>query len=193
MPRKKSTSTGVSSTGTAVSSSSTNNLILAPGGGTSSDISHLSSTLSLPTSAILAIMNCEGQGMSSSSSRRSGAAAGGGNNNASAAGMDPSMMNVWGDFMNEEMETAPRAATTTTSAAAAPVLSSTAAAPSSTTTTASAASGPRNYILPIPPRMRLNVNGTKKSNKQKGDGDVNGYDLPMPGLLAQTGTLDSSV
>ena len=142
-------------------------------------------------------MNCEGQGVASSSSRRSGggAAAAAG----SSSGMDPTMMNVWGDFMSEEMDdvaTQPAVAATASMTASAAAASATS---SSVPTASAATSGPRNYILPIQPRMRLIVDG-KKPNKKNGassngeDDTADGYyDVPKPGLLAQTGTLDSSV
>lgn len=105
--------------------------ILAPGGGTYNDISKLSHTLGLPIDAVTAIMNCQGQGVRSS--RRSA----GGDADAGAA-MDPTMMNVWGDFMNEELE--------------APTAPPAAAAKPSGTASATATSGPRSYVLPIQPR-----------------------------------------
>jgi hypothetical protein len=156
--------------------------------------------LSLPPSAILAIMNCEGQGVASSISSRRGGGGAGAVAAGSSSGMDPTMMNVWGDFMSEEMDdAAPQPAVAATAASATsssyePAASTTASSSSTTMT-----SGPRNYILPIQPRMRLNVDG-KKPNKKNGsssngeDNTADGYyDVPQPGLLAQTGTLDSSV
>ena len=59
-------------------------------------------------------------------------------------------------------------------------------AAAATKTAESASSGPRSYNLPIMPRMNLASSGKKKS----GDSNDN---VPIPGLLAQTGTLDASV
>eukprot|EP00986_Skeletonema_menzelii_P009111 scaffold4057_cov155-Skeletonema_menzelii.AAC.1 len=163
MPRKRKSANGteVSSSGHPRSSSSS--AVLAPGGGTLSDIAKLSHTLGLPVDAVTAIMNCQGQGVRSS--RRS---AGGGDDPTAAAAVDPSMMNVWGDFMAEESAT-----TTTTTAAASTndqaAASSKQPAATITATATATSSGPRSYALPIEP---------PKST---------------PGLLAQTGTLDASV
>lgn len=153
MPRKrKNADSEVSSTRPNNRSTSS---VIAAGGGTANDIKKLSHTLGLPTDAVTAIMNCQGQGVRSS--RRGGV---GDDGAAAAAAMDPSMMNVWGDFMNEEMETAPAAP----AAAASKEASS-----SKPASTSSSNNGPRSYILPIQPHATT------------------------PGLLAQTGTLDSSV
>jgi hypothetical protein len=141
--------------------SSSSSAVIAPGGGTASDIAKLSHTLGLPIDAVTAIMNCQGQGVRSSSRRSAG---GGGADSNVAAAVDPSMMNVWGDFMAEESTPAAATATATSTEAA--------SKPAATTTTTSSAIswwGPRSYTLPIQPRQ-----GT-------------------PGLLAQTGTLDASV
>ncbi|KAL9187601.1 hypothetical protein ACHAXT_005979 [Thalassiosira profunda] len=153
---------------------------LAPGGGTAADIAKLSKELDLPPDAVTAMMNCGGQGVRSS--RRSA----GGDEAAAAPAVDPAMMNVWGDFMSEEM-----AAPAPAPAASQPAASSAPKASSGTTAVAAsdeAAAGPREYVLPVPPRMRLE-NG-KKASKKGGD-EV--YEAPAPGLLAQTGTLDASV
>ena len=167
---------------------------VAPGGGTEADISKLSTVLNLPTDATLAIMNCGGQGVRSSG-RRSGA-----DETAAASALDPSMMNVWGDFMSEEMDSAPAAsAPAAASSASKPAAASSsndgpsAAAGITTAQRVAAASsedpssGSRDYVLPIQPRMRLVGKGKKSSN------DDNENDVPTPGLLAQTGTLDASV
>ena len=147
-------------------------------------------------------MNCEGQGVVAVSGSRRG----GGGSSAAAAGIDPTIMNVWGDFMSEEMETSTTATTTTTPAATsftkttATTTKSAASAASAAAAAAAApspslSSGPRNYILPIPPRMRLIDGSSKKSSSSSKKSDANDgyYDVPTPGLLAQTGTLDASV
>ena len=135
-------------------------------------------------------MSCNGQGVARRSERGSSS------QDSSAAGMmDPAMMNVWGDFMSEEMTSSSSAPPAPSSAAAAS--SSTAAAGKSDDSTTKpsssgnakkpepSAEGPRSYVLPIQPRMYLG-NGKKSS--------VNNNDnFPTPGLLAQTGTLDASV
>ena len=163
---------------------STNDYV-APGGGRPEDISRLSRVLNLPKDAVLAVMNCEGQGVApaSRSSRRSA----GGDDAAANAAVDPAMMNVWGDFMSEEMS----APAPVPAAASKPAEESEKKAdspakkedkPAVAAASSSADSGPREYVLPIKPRMRL-------GKKKDGDDD----DVPAPGLLAQTGTLDSSV
>ena len=161
---------------------------VAPGGGTEADISKLSTVLNLPTDATLAIMNCGGQGVRSSG-RRSGADEAA----AGASALDPSMMNVWGDFMSEEMDSAPASsAPTAASSASKPAAASSSNDAAGITTAQRVAaassedpsSGSRDYILPIQPRMRLVGKGKKSSNDD---------DVPTPGLLAQTGTLDASV
>mmetsp|Transcript_8637 Transcript_8637/g.15615 ORF Transcript_8637/g.15615 Transcript_8637/m.15615 type:complete len:416 (+) Transcript_8637:101-1348(+) len=190
MPRRKRSAAD----GTATSVSSKN--YIAPGGGTTSDMKKLSRTLNLPIDAIAAVMNCGGQGVASSrSSRRSGGgneAVGSVGGAAAAAAVDPAMMNVWGDFMSEEMSATPASAATASSAssAAAPVSTKATTANSpkkdkpATVSPSEPASGPRNYVLPILPKMRL---GKKSTNDADNEG------VPTPGLLAQTGTLDASV
>lgn len=192
MPRgRKRSAEGTVSSSTVVNASD----FVAPGGGTQNDIAKLSKTLNLPVDTITAMMNCGGQGVASgrSSSRRSG---GGGDaaGASAAAAMDPAMMNVWGDFMSEEMTSAPAAAPSAAAAASAAATatkeeeeSKPAAAASSRSSAAdeSTVDGPRSYSLPIPPRMRL-LSAGKKSNDED-------YEVPTPGLLAQTGTLDASV
>jgi len=106
------------------------------------------------------MMNCQGKGVRSS--RRSTDATptpstGG------AAGVDPAMLSVWGDFMAEEGGPAEPAPTSTSKKAA-----------------TQRSMGPRSYILPIQPC--INLSKSKVNN-----------DAPAPGLLAQTGTLDASV
>lgn len=139
---------------------------VAPGGGTEADISKLSTVLNLPTDATLAIMNCGGQGVRSSG-RRSGAD----ETAAAASALDPSMMNVWGDFMSEEMDSAPAASSAAPAASSASkpaaASSSNDAAGITTAQRVAAASsedpssGSRDYILPIQPRMRLVGKGKK--------------------------------
>mmetsp|Transcript_18374 Transcript_18374/g.39474 ORF Transcript_18374/g.39474 Transcript_18374/m.39474 type:complete len:638 (-) Transcript_18374:175-2088(-) len=123
-----------------------------------------------------------------SSSRRS---AGGAGDVGATPAMDPAMMNVWGDFMSEEMS-APAPAAPAASSSTAPAASkaeSPKEKPSPAAAVAAAVSpesGPRDYVLPIKPKMRLS------GKKHKGD-DANGDRVLTPGLLAQTGTLDASV
>ena len=105
-------------------------------------------------------MNCQGQGVRSS--RRS---AGGAADDLTAVAVDPSMMNVWGDFMADESTTTTAAAASTNDQAA----STSKPAATTPSSTSSSPSGPRSYALPIQPPKAT------------------------PGLLAQTGTLDASV
>ena len=167
MPRKRKSADGtdVSSNKLLNSSSST---VLAPGGGTAADIAKLSHTLGLPIDAVTAIMNCQGQGVRSSR-RSAGGGAGADNVSAAAAAVDPSMMNVWGDFMAEESTTAATASTTTANNNEAASSKPAATTAKATTTATPSSTGPRSYALPIEPRQAT------------------------PGLLAQTGTLDASV
>jgi hypothetical protein len=77
------------------------------------------------------------------------------------------MSNVWGDWMSEEMT---GAATASTAAASAPAAAS-ATAPAAAKTEETKSTGPRSYILPLrPPSSQV-----------------------TPGLLLQTGTLDSTI
>jgi len=174
MPRGRKRAADGSAATTSVSGT-----VVIPGGGTQADITKLSHTLSLPTNTITAIMSCSGQGIS----RRSTAGAGGSSqeSNPAVAAMDPAMMNVWGDFMADTSEFT---AKPVASSDGAPKEESKPAA--ATKTAESASSGPRSYNLPIMPRMNLTSSGKKKS----GDSNDN---VPTPGLLAQTGTLDASV
>jgi len=176
MPRGRKRAADGSAATTSVSGT-----VVIPGGGTQADITKLSHTLSLPTNTITAIMSCSGQGIS----RRSTAGAGGSSqeSNPAVAAMDPAMMNVWGDFMADTSEFAAKPAA---SSDGAPKEESKPAA-AATKTAESASSGPRSYNLPIMPRMNLASSGKKKS------GDSNDNDVPTPGLLTQTGTLDASV
>ena len=178
MPRGRKRAADGSAATTSVSGT-----VVIPGGGTQADITKLSHTLSLPTNTITAIMSCSGQGIS----RRSTAGAGGSSqeSNPAVAAMDPAMMNVWGDFMADTSEFA--AAKPAASSDGAPKEESKPAAAATKTAESASSSGPRSYNLPIMPRMNLASSGKKKS------GDSNDNDVPTPGLLAQTGTLDASV
>lgn len=187
MPRsRKRSADGQSSSASSVSG------IIASGGGTASSVRNLARQLNLSYDATLAIMNCNGQGVARSSRRGGGDDAAGASGGAGA--MDPAMMNVWGDFMSEEMDSAPAAASSSSApapAAAAPAAAESAkpspAAAAASSASDAASSGPRSYVLPIQPRMRLST-----GKKGKG-GDEEEYAVPTPGLLAQTGTLDASV
>jgi len=123
-------------------SSSSSSAVIAPGGGTASDIAKLSHTLGLPTDAVTAIMNCQGQGVRSSRRSAGGAA-------DAVAAVDPAMMNVWGDFMADE--------STVTTAAAASSSRNDAASSSKPPvasvllSSSSSSAGPRTYALPIQP------------------------------------------
>lgn len=179
MPRSRKRSADA----TAVSASRRPGDYVAPGGGMPSDLARLSACLNLPVDAVCAVMNCGGQGVRSS--RRS--SGGDATATAGAAGpaVDAAMMNVWGDFMSEEMSApAPAAAAASSSASASSTPAAAAPGKASPDKPAAAepASGPRSYVLPIKPTMRLG---------KKGNGDDDG-DFPTPGLLAQTGTLDAS-
>lgn len=67
-------------------------------------------------------------------------------------------------------------------------------APSAADASSASDSGPREYVLPIRPRMRPMLGaGKKKKKSEDDDDDGNDGGAPAPGLLAQTGTLDSSV
>lgn len=193
MPRSRKRSAD----GGATSVSGTHDII-ASGGGSSSDISKLSKTLSLPSDTIAAIMSCAGQGVTRrSTGGGTGSGGTGSQDSNSATAMDPAMMNVWGDFMNEEMDSVPPPAPSTAAAATSSVKADSSSKPAAakkseetapTTATTANASGPRSYVLPIQPRMHLETGKKSKSNNDdKYDG------VPIPGLLAQTGTLDASV
>lgn len=72
------------------------------------------------------------------------------------------------------------------------VSSSSSAVAASSYSSASSANEPREYILPVSPRMRLGTNNTA-GKKDKDDDDRQYYQVPIPGVLCQTGTLDASV
>ena len=137
MPRKRKSANGTEVSATHSSSAA----VLAPGGGTASDIAKLSHTLGLPVDAVTAIMNCQGQGVRSS--RRSA-----GVTEDATTAVDPAMMNVWGDFMAEESTSANAAAAPSSAAESA---SKPAAATASKSASSSSSSGPRDYSLPILP------------------------------------------
>ncbi|KAL7540137.1 hypothetical protein ACHAWF_006604 [Thalassiosira exigua] len=185
MPRSRRRTGGSEGGGGGGGGTGVSGTYVAPGGGTKSDLLRLSDSLNLPYDAVHAVMNCQGQGVASRSGRRSAARE---DEAAAAATADPAMMGVWGDFMNEEMGApapAPASAAPAPAASSEPASTSPAAAPSSSAPSSSE-EGPREYALPVRPRMRLS-NGKKKANDDDDD------DVPAPGLLAQTGTLDASV
>ncbi len=166
--------------------SPTTSEVVAPGGGTQTDVDKLAKNLGLPNNAVSAILNCEGNGLSSASSRNrrsSGAAT------ADASGSAPVVSSAWADFMNEEGFGGSGGDAATASAASGTAenetdgssnkrlkssehekdsettTTTTARETSSTTTT----TGPREYDLPIRTYQ------------------------PPPGILAQSGTLDSGI
>ncbi len=148
--------------------------VVAPGGGTQNDVNKLAKNLGLPNDAVSAILNCEGNGIpggSSSRVSRSSIGSGGSNSN-------PVVSSAWADFMSEEGF---GGGTTTTAAATedenesnkrTKVDDDAAKSNKSDNTGGNAAaeeSTPREYELPILRHM------------------------PSPGILAQTGTLDSVI
>ena len=183
------------------------NQVVAPGGGTQTDVDKLASNLGLESSSVADILNCEGSGVAPVRRTRNGT-------NAGADGDDdkPVMSAAWSDFMTEEGYEAGDKKTTTKDAkdtnksednteegkeakraktdAAAQESKAAKTSSSSTTTTTTTKKKihpddmPRIYELPLrplmrPPSERANVNSTHK--------------YPTPGLLAQTGTLDSTI
>lgn len=178
--------------------------VVAPGGGTQSDVSKLASNLGLSSNAVTEILNCEGGGIApakrkSSRGEEAGAASGSANGNGGATS------SAWADFMTEEgidgddnnkKEDASKSSEDKSKSSQGEGATKTANDASSsnsdsnpnkraktqqddydnnnsTTTSASPEdSDPfakRNYKLPIQPH------------------------LPTPGILAQTGTLDSAI
>eukprot|EP01083_Nonionella_stella_P014575 40942_1 len=101
--------------------------VVAPGGGTQSDVNNLANKLGLESDAVSAILNCEGSGVASSrSSRSSGAGV--------ASGSAPVASSAWSDFMTEEGFGGANASASSGGAASASA--STSAATSTTKTTA---------------------------------------------------------
>ena len=163
--------------------------IVAPGGGTQNDVNKLAQNLGLPNDAVSAILNCEGNGISSSTARTSRSSAATAANNQASSKSAPVVSSAWADFMDEEGF----GATPSTTAAADDSAEAANATkrmktddmpakegkttdekekrPTSQSAAAAAAdqSLPRTYVFPI--------------RRHK----------PTPGILAQTGTLDSTI
>jgi len=172
--------------------------IIAPGGGTREDVTNLARDLGMDYAAVLEVMNYQGAGVRVSRSSIAAAASSG----ASSAYTTTSMNNTWAEFMSEEGVGVPKVDSTenTTTVTKRTKTSSPMKAPSSsrTKTVESTTMIPstHRYNLPIPPLMRIQTQdkatktgATKSFNKEeKEEGDS----FPTPGLLAQTGTLESS-
>lgn len=71
--------------------------VVAPGGGTKNDVDKLAKNLDLPTKAVSAILNCEGNGLPTPSLRNRRSSSGG-----TGADANPIVSSAWADFMNEE-------------------------------------------------------------------------------------------
>lgn len=147
--------------------------VVAPGGGTQNDVNKLAKNLGLPNDAVSAILNCEGNGIpGGSSSRTSRSSIGSGISNS-----NPVVSSAWADFMNEEgfgggMTTGTTATEDDNESNKRSKMDDDAAkSHKSDNAEKSAAeeSAPREYELPILRHM------------------------PSPGILAQTGTLDSVI
>ena len=162
--------------------------IVAPGGGTQKDVNHLASNLGLESSAVAALLNCQGEGVAAvrSSTRTSG-----GGNGTKGDNDKPVLSAAWSDFMSAEGYDAPAASSTTVESKEENAKESDAkrakvdqdkaqdATTTTTTTPSSNDSDSWEYQLPIRPLMRPPSEPPSS------------HVYPTPGLLAQTGTLDS--
>jgi len=180
--------------------------VVASGGGTQSDVNNLAKKLGLESDAVSAILNCEGSGVASSRSSRSSAP-------GVASGTAPVASSAWSDFMTEEGFGVASASASSGGAAGA----STSAATSTKNTTAEDTSAKKESG-----KMEgdeESASAAKRSRTEKSSSNANpdpsgkrAYDLPIltrmrppsqaknaddkyivPGILAQTGTLDSKI
>jgi hypothetical protein len=153
--------------------------IVAPGGGTQNDVDKLAKNLGLPNDAVSAILNCEGSGVVDGGRlSRSSNSSGGDTSN-------PVVSSAWADFMSEEgfgeggsgaadADTDKDAKRVKTDEKEEVVVEKQKPKQEANEPTTKAAavideSLPREYVLPIAPHK------------------------PTPGILAQTGTLDSTI
>lgn len=152
--------------------------IVAPGGGTQNDVDKLAKNLGLPNDAVSAILNCEGSGIATPSTRTSRSSA------VAAGDSNPVVSSAWADFMSEEGfgGTASASASAADSnpnkrpktskegtSSSSPIEIDEAVQQKEAAVDPSTEAGPREYDLPIRPYQ------------------------PTPGILAQTGTLDSAI
>jgi len=139
--------------------------IVAPGGGTQNDVNKLAKNLGLPNDAVAAILNSEGNGLPSSRASRSSLGGAG----TGGASSNPVVSSAWADFMSDEGFGGSTAA--------------------STSATADASES----------NKRVKTDDYPKVNEVVDESAPREYDLPIrrhlpsPGLLAQTGTLDSVI
>jgi len=182
--------------------SPTNAEIVAPGGGTQSDVNKLAKHLGLSGNAVSSILNCEGSGVASRISRSS-------TNNEEGAGNAGAgaTSSAWADFMNEEGFGAGDAPTPSTTA---PAATSTATSTSNNTTTDEKDSNKKlktNENEQQPKATSTNTESKKSTSpppsskptiKSSAVDEQRDYQLPItvptptPGILAQSGTLDST-
>jgi len=176
--------------------------VIAPGGGTQTDVNNLANNLGLDSKAVHAILNCQGAGLSAPGEA-------GDTSSATAAGATGT--SAWADFMQEEGfggtagagdtkttapgndtkrprtttdDNNPSTSTSTTSTANAKIFDAQDPTPVNNGPTTSAfpdENAVRSYALPLVPLMRI------PSHTSHGERTI------TPGLLAQTGTLDSTI
>uniref|UniRef100_A0A7S2S1V5 Uncharacterized protein n=1 Tax=Eucampia antarctica TaxID=49252 RepID=A0A7S2S1V5_9STRA len=146
--------------------------VVAPGGGTQADVNNLSRQLGMRTDAVHAILNCQGAGVEAvRSNRRSGATSSVTNETAATS-------TAWADFMSEEGFGSNKKEKEEDVGDERNKRSRRESAPKKAITI----TGARDYTLPIKPRMRLG---------DRSDDDDGEY--VEPGILAQTGSLDSTM
>lgn len=156
--------------------SKANSPVVAPGGGTQDDVNTLASSLGMDASSVQDMLNCGGTGIGSRTRNK----ASGDNEKAVVTN------SAWADFMNEEGFGAGGAKTEEKSADGA---KDTADGKGLEKDTTADDENPK-YILPIVPRMKLPDKKQKKGSKSDDKDMVN---VITPGILVQTGTMDSQM
>ncbi len=162
--------------------------VVAPGGGTQADVDDLAKKLGLGSDAVSAMLNCEGSGVASSRSSRSSS------NLPTAA---PVASSAWADFMSDEgfgggSGSAGGGGGSSASDAKKSGDGEGVAKKAKTDVSDSKASGSeeviaRKYVLPILTKMR------PPSQTEDKSGDESPSPYNVPGVLAQSGTLDSKI
>lgn len=154
--------------------SPTSSEVVAPGGGTQNDVDKLAKNLGLANNAVSAILNCEGSGLPAPSSRNRRSS---GNAEASSSAA-PVVSSAWADFMSDEGFGA--------------------------SGTGGSTDGDKGSAVGSNVRSNKRLKSSESENQHKKSDSVEDtgpreYDLPIcgykphPGILAQTGTLDSGI
>lgn len=158
--------------------------VVAPGGGTQEDVNNLASNLGMDASSVQAMLNCGGTGIGSRTRNKA----------SGDLEEDAPTSSAWADFMSEE-GFGDAAATT---ASGGDSKAEEKVEDSKDVTNGKGLAQDANdedvkpiYILPIVPRMAIpNSKGKKKSSSKS---DNKATNVITPGILAQTGTMDSQI